>query len=421
MRSAMPKPLHPIGGLPMVGHALRTAASLVSDRICVVTSPDGQQIADYVRAQCPGAMLALQRSPKGTGDAVLAARDFLDEGVAAIMFADSPLTTADTLQTMTALLRSCDAAAVLMGFRPKDKASYGMLQCGERGFVEAIREGGGEGDLANGGAMCVDGPVFLGALDTVAPDGKTGEIYLTAAVEALSRSGRRCHALEVEEDEALGVNSRADLARAEAAFQRRARSRAMDSGVTLTDPATVYFSYDTCLGQDVAIAPHVVLGPGVRIESGARILPFCSLEGCSVEKGASVGPHARIRPVTRIGPRSRIGNFVEVKASDIGADVRIGHLTYVGDAEVGDGANIGAGTVVCNYDGISKHRTKIAEGAFIGSNTSLVAPIRISRNAYVGSGSVLTEDVEEEALALSRSPQIARPGAARRLRSRKGA
>ncbi len=421
MRSATPKPLHPIGCLPMIGHTLRIAQSLVSDRICVVTSPDGQQVADYVRAQYPGAKLAIQQHPKGTGDAVLAAREFLAEGVVAIMFSDSPLTAADTLRSMAALLQSCDAAAALMGFRPKDAASYGMLQCGEDGFVEAIREGGGEGELANGGAMCVDGPVFLEALETVAPDGETGEIYLTAAVEALTRTDRRCRTIEVEEDEALGVNSRADLARAEAAFQRRARSQAMDSGVTLTDPETVYFSYDTRLDQDVAIGPHVVLGPGVHVESGARILPFCSLEGCHVEKEASVGPHARIRPVTRIGPRSRVGNFVEVKASDIGADVRIGHLTYVGDAEVGDGVNIGAGTVVCNYDGVSKHRTEIADGAFVGSNSSLVAPLRIGKNAYVGSGSVLTESVEEDALAISRSPQTARSGAARRLRERKGA
>lgn len=434
MNSRIPKPLHLIGGLPMIGHTLRTAEYLVEDQICVVTSPKHPQVAEYVRTNWPKVKIVEQTAPTGSGGAVLAARDFFGEGIVAIMYADSPLTTSDTLQLLALMRRSYGINAAFMGFQPQTIQGYGRMRFSKNGYIDEIVEGGNKEQernlekdegideehiaMANGGAMCVEGPDFIKALKQVPCDVKSGEVFLTAVAEILAKDKSNCRALEVEEDEALGVNSRADLAKAEAAFQRRARKRAMEGGATLIDPDTTYFSYDTKLDQDVTIASSVVMGPGVHIETGAHVLSFSSLEGCHIEQEATVGPHARIRPDTRIGPRCRIGNFVEVKNSDIGADVRAGHLAYIGDASVGDGVNIGAGAVVCNYDGTTKHRTEISEGAFIGSNSSLVAPIQIGKNAYVGSGSVLTKDVEEEALAVSRIPQTMHPGVARKLRNR---
>ena len=376
-----------------------------------------------MRAALPEAAIFVQAERRGTAHAVLAARAALMDGADDILvvFADTPLVRPQTLARLREPLAAGKAVAVL-GFRPADPTGYGRLIARD-GELLAIRE---EKDasaeektitLCNAGLMGLRGDVALGILDRIDDRNAKGEFYLTDAVAIARQMGLDAVAIETEEDEVRGINSQAQLAEAEAALQQRLRQSAMEAGVSMVAPETVHLAADTKLGRDVTIEPYVVFGPGVTVEEGATIRSFSHLEGAHVGKRTAVGPYARLRPGARLGPDVRVGNFVEVKESDIGAGVRANHLSYIGDSRVGAGTNIGAGTITCNYDGHNKHLTDIGERAFIGSNSALVAPVKIGDGAYVGSGSVITRDVPADALAVGRGRQVVKQGWAARLRA----
>jgi len=411
----------------MLAHALSTARALAPRAVVVVTRDGADAVADAARALDPAALIAAQPGQRGTGDAARAAMPALDgaTGPVIVTFADAPLLLPGTLARLAEAVRD-GAGAAVAAFEPADPGRYGRLAVDSAGDLERIVEAADADEsglalrLCNAGPMAfdaVDGRRWLAGLTT---DNAQGEYYLTDLIAAARAEGRRCAMVRCDADEALGVNSRAELAAAEAAFQRRARAEAMAGGATLTAPETVWLAFDTRLGRDVTVGPNVVFGAGVRVEDGATIGAFTHLEGCTLRAGATVGPFARLRPGADIGPGARVGNFVEIKNATLGADAKANHLAYLGDAAVGAGANIGAGTITCNYDGVAKHRTEIGAGAFIGSNSALVAPLRVGEGAYVGSGSVVTRDVEAGALAIGRARQVDRPGFAARLRARIG-
>jgi bifunctional UDP-N-acetylglucosamine pyrophosphorylase/glucosamine-1-phosphate N-acetyltransferase len=372
----------------------------------------------------------VQERRLGTGDAVASARPALagyldpeDSGDVLVVFGDTPLLTAETLQAMAALRRAPGAPALLcVAFRPDDPAHYGRVVCGSDGEVEKIVEYADastaerEIDLCNGGMLLGDGPVLMSLIAQLGNDNAKGEYYLTDVFALARAAGRRVGIAEADPDEVMGVNSRAELATAEALMQRRLRARVLAGGATLIDPATVWLSADTVLGRDVTIQPNVYFGPGVVIGDGVEIRAFSHLEGATVEAGAVVGPFARLRPGAVLGPGARVGNFVEVKNATLGAGAKANHLAYLGDAEVGAEANIGAGTITCNYDGLAKHRTEIGAGVFIGSNSALVAPVKVGAGAIVGAGSTITRDVAAGAVSVARGEQKDREGAAVRLR-----
>ncbi|MDP7233493.1 MAG: bifunctional UDP-N-acetylglucosamine diphosphorylase/glucosamine-1-phosphate N-acetyltransferase GlmU [Alphaproteobacteria bacterium] len=422
MRSALPKVLHPLAGLPLVGHVLAMAEALVPERRLVVVSE--AQVGAAV-SPWPSVVQELQ---EGTGHAVMQAGDALSgfTGDVLVLYGDTPLLEVETLTALLDARRSATAAAAVLGFRPADPGLYGRLVCDDNGKLERIVEARDADaailalDLCNSGVMALDGGPLPGLLARLDNNNAKGEYYLTDIVAISAADGRQSVVLEAAEESLLGVDSRADLAVAEAVIQTRLRARAMASGATLTDPASTFLSHDTVLEQDVTVGPNVVFGPGVHIGAGSEILAFCHLEGVMVAAGARIGPFARLRPGTRLGEGARIGNFVETKAAEIAAGAKVNHLSYVGDASVGAGANIGAGTITCNYDGFSKHRTEIGAGAFIGSNTALVAPVSIGDGAMVGAGSTVTKDVEADVLAVARGEQRDIPdGAARFRRQRK--
>jgi bifunctional UDP-N-acetylglucosamine pyrophosphorylase/glucosamine-1-phosphate N-acetyltransferase len=424
MRSRRPKVLHAIGGRPLISHVL-SAVEHMGSEIAVVIGPGHDDVAGEVKARSPGAAIFVQGARRGTAHAVLAARDAIARGCdqIVIVFADTPLITSATLVRLRDAAAAGAAVAVL-GFRPADPTGYGRLLT-ENGQLVAIRE---EKDanpaeraiaLCNAGAMALDGRTALRILDQIHDRNAKREFYLTDAVAMARSIGLNVVAIETEEDEVRGINTRAQLAEAEAVLQRRLRQQWLDAGVTMVAPDTVFLSADTALAPDVVIEPHVVFGEGVVVEEGAVIRAFSHLEGAHVGKGARVGPFARLRPGTDLAAEVHIGNFVEVKAARIEKGAKANHLAYIGDARVGEGANVGAGTITCNYDGASKHHTAIGKGAFIGSNSALVAPVTIGDRAYVGSGSVITDDVPADALALGRGRQVVKEGWAARLRGRK--
>jgi bifunctional UDP-N-acetylglucosamine pyrophosphorylase/glucosamine-1-phosphate N-acetyltransferase len=431
MMSKKPKVLHPIAGRPMLAQLLATVDALgeeisVERRIVVVSPGNGEAI----QAAVPGIELAVQDPPLGTGHAVMATGEQLSgfSGDVLVLFADSPLVSVETLGAMLAARRGAsDPAVVVMGFRPQDSAEYARLILDDRGNLQRIvehrdaSEAEREIGLCNSGFMAIDGAILAQLLDGVGNDNAKGEYYLTKIVEIANRMGRRCAVVEAGEIEAWGVNSRDQLAQAEAVMQNRLRHAAMAAGATLLDPDSVYFCHDTILGQDVTIAPNVFFGPGVWIGDDVVIHAFCHLEGCQIAAGANIGPFARLRPETEIGQGARIGNFVEVKKARIEDGAKVNHLSYIGDARVGAGANIGAGTITCNYDGFLKSFTDIGKGAFIGSNTALVAPVSVGDGAVVGAGSTVTGDVAADALAVERAEQIEWPGWAISYRKRKAA
>lgn len=424
MRSSLPKVLHPVGGAPMLAHVMRAAQALDPARLVVVASPDAPAVGAVARAMRPDAAVAPQADRLGTAHAVGQARAALEgfEGDVVILYGDTPLVRPESLARMTAA-RSAGAAVVVLGFHAADPAPYGRLIV-EEGELTAIVEAKDATEaqrairFSNSGVMCVDAARLWTWLDRVGNDNAKGEYYLTDLVAIARADGAAAAAVECPEAETLGVNSRVDLAAAEAAFQARARVEAMETGVTLTSPETVFFAFDTRLSPDVSVGPNVVFGPGVTVAANVEIKAFCHLEGCAVASGAVVGPFARLRPGAEIGAQAHVGNFVEIKNARLGEGAKANHLTYIGDAEVGAGSNIGAGTITCNYDGYMKHRTVIGAGAFIGSNTALVAPVRVGDGASVGAGSVVVADVPADALAVARGAQEVRPGAARRLRER---
>ena len=424
MRSSRPKVLHAIGGRSLLAHVLDTVRQSAG-AVAVVIGPGQDRVAASVAAALPQAAIFVQAERRGTAHAVLAARKAIGVGAddLLVVFADTPLIRPDTLARLRAPLTRGAAVAVL-GFRPIDPTGYGrLIMQGEQ--LLAIREEKDASEaeraigLCNAGLMALRGDVALAILDRIGDANAKREFYLTDAVAIARAMGLEAVAIETEEDEVRGINSQAQLAEAESVLQRRLRTAALEAGVTMVAPETVHLAADTRLARDVVIEPYVVFGPGVVVEEGAVIRSFSHLEGAQIRRGATVGPYARLRPGADIGPDARIGNFVEVKEAKIGAGVRANHLTYLGDTTVGAGANIGAGTITCNYDGTHKHRTEIGEGAFIGSNSALVAPVAVGDRAYVGSGSVITTNVPADALAVGRGRQVVKEGWVSRLRKSK--
>jgi bifunctional UDP-N-acetylglucosamine pyrophosphorylase/glucosamine-1-phosphate N-acetyltransferase len=421
MRSSLPKVLHEIGGRSLIAHVLNSAVAAGSANIAVVVGPDHAAVEARARELVPSAEFFEQRERHGTAHAVLAARSAIARGFddILVMFADTPLVRPETLLALRAALSSGAAVAVL-GFKPANPAGYGRLVMKGSELI-AIRE---EKDASaqeraitfcNGGLMALDGQHALAILDRIGNANAKGEYYLTDAVAIARDMSLKAIAIETGEDDVRGINTKAQLAETEAVLQSRLRADALEAGVTMIAPETVFLSADTKFGKDVTIEPNVVFGPGVSVEDGAVIRAFSHLEGAHVGKGARVGPFARLRPGADLGPDVHIGNFVEVKQATIEAGAKANHLSYIGDARVGAGTNIGAGTITCNYDGVDKHRTDIGAGAFIGSNSSLVAPVSIGDRAYVGSGSVVTKDVPADALALGRAQQVIKEDWAARL------
>lgn len=425
MRSDLPKVLHPLGAVPLLWHAMRAGAELAPERTVIVTGHGASAVTKVAHALDPDAEIVEQQKQCGTGDAVKQARATLRgfEGDAFVLYGDTPFIRPETLKRMQAA-RAAGNALVVLGFQAENPGRYGRLITEETGELLEIVEAGDAraGELAvrlcNSGVIAADAGLLMDLVGEIDNRNASGEYYLTDIAALVRARGHKAAVVNCDEAETMGVDSRAGLARAEALFQDRARSQALETGVTLRAPETVHFAFDTVIGRDVEIDANVVFGPGVTIESGACIRAFCHLEGCHVANGAIVGPYARLRPGAEISDAARIGNFVEIKNALIDEGAKVNHLSYVGDAEVGKGANIGAGTITCNYDGVMKHPTRIGAGAFIGSNTALVAPVSVGDDAITGSGSVITRDVPDGALALARAEQVTRKGLARRHMSR---
>lgn len=424
MRSDLPKVLHRIACRSMLGHVLALARGVGGGRLAVVVGPGMEGVRKEALAASPGAAVYVQERQAGTADAVLAAREAIlaHTGDLLVLFGDTPLLKAETIAKLLGELDRGAQIAVL-GFEARDPGSYGRLVMAADGTLSAIREAKDASPdelasrLCNSGVMAFRLEAPLDVLGKIGNANAKGEFYLTDAVEIVRGQGGRAVAIACDEDEVLGVNARGELAAAEAIWQRRARERAMAEGATLIAPETVWLSFDTALGRDVLIEPNVFFGPGVVVEDGAEIRANSHLEGAHVGAGARVGPFARLRPGAVLGRDVHVGNFVEVKNVALGDGAKANHLAYLGDGSVGAKANIGAGTIFCNYDGFFKHKTEIGEGAFVGSNSALVAPVKIGAGAYVGSGSVITRDVSPGALALERSTQEERPGWAEKFRA----
>jgi bifunctional UDP-N-acetylglucosamine pyrophosphorylase/glucosamine-1-phosphate N-acetyltransferase len=428
MKSAMPKVMHPIAGRPMIAHLMEALEPLTPAAIVVVVGP---QMDGVARAVAP-AETVVQDPPLGTGDAVrialralegrLSPRGEIDEAL--VLFGDTPLLRTAALSRLLAELRRTSAAVVVSGMRPRDAAPYGRLILGQEGALERIVEAADASpeeraiELVNGGIMALEAQHAGDLVEALDRDNAKGEFYLSDIVGIARCRGLVCRAVELPAEELIGINTRAELAEAEALMQDRLRRAAMDGGATLVAPQTVFLSADTRLARDVVVEPNVTFGPGVRVEEGARIRSFSHLEGAVVGTGAIVGPFARLRPGAVLEGEVHVGNFVEVKAARLGAGAKANHLSYIGDAEVGARTNIGAGTITCNYDGFNKFRTTIGENAFIGSNTALVAPVTVGDGAIVAAGSVITEDVPADALALARGRQVEKPGRAAEIRAR---
>jgi len=424
MKSEKPKVLHQVANRSLLGHVLATLTEAGATQAAVVIGPDREDVEKEALRNLPNARIFVQRERLGTGHAVLSAREALAEKPddVIVAYADTPLVTMETFAKLRAPLAE-GAAVVVMAFEAKNPNGYGrLITSGDE--LLAIREHKDASEaekaitLCNGGLMAIRGDVALSLLDRIGNSNAKGEYYLTDIVEIARESGHRTAIAVVPEEEVHGVNDRAQLAAAESMIQERLRGAAMAAGVTLVAPETVFLSYDTTLGQDVIVEPHVVFGPGVTVEAGATIHSFSHLEGARIASGAAVGPFARLRPGAAIGPKAKVGNFVELKNAELGAGAKVSHLTYLGDASIGAGANIGAGAITCNYDGYNKSRIEIGEGAFIGSNSSLIAPLTIGHGAYIGSGSVITDNVPPDALALGRSRQVVKEGWAVEFRAK---
>ncbi|MCW1934299.1 bifunctional UDP-N-acetylglucosamine diphosphorylase/glucosamine-1-phosphate N-acetyltransferase GlmU [Pararhodobacter zhoushanensis] len=423
MNSERPKVLHPLGGAPLLAHAMRAGAALGPERVVVVTGHGAEAVAKAARGEDPDVLIAHQVEQRGTAHAVAQARQGLDgfEGDAVVLYGDTPFVTGDTLERMRDARNK--HGVVVLGFEAADPGRYGRLVMQGEQLERIVEFKDASEDerairLCNSGVVCADAMTLFELIDGVGNDNAAGEYYLTDIVAIARQKGLSVGVVRCDEAETLGINTRAELAAAETAFQARKRAEALDDGVTLIAPETIYFALDTVIGRDAVVGPNVVFGPGVTIESEATIRAYCHLEGCHVSRGATVGPFARLRPGAELAEDVHIGNFVEIKNAILDEGAKVNHLSYIGDADVGEKTNIGAGTITCNYDGVFKHRTTIGKRVFIGSDTMLVAPVTLGDDAMTGSGSVITGDVPAGALALGRAKQENKPGLAIRLMER---
>lgn len=430
MNSERPKVLHTLGGAPLLAHAMQAADRMEPERVIVVTGHQGAAVAKAARGINADVQVVEQAEQLGTAHAVAQAAPALRgvRGDAVVLYGDTPFISHDTLRNLHRA--RADHDVVVLGFEAADPGRYGRLVMQDGALDRIVEFKDATADeraitLCNSGVVCADAALLMDLAGAVGNDNAAGEYYLTDIVALARARGLSAGVVICDEAETLGINTREELARAELAFQARARAAALEDGVSLIAPETIFFAHDTVIGRDAVVGPNVVFGPGVTVESGAEIRAFCHLEGCHVSQGAQVGPFARLRPGTELAENVRVGNFVEVKNAVLDEGAKVNHLSYIGDAHVGEAANVGAGTVTCNYDGVFKHRTEIGARAFIGSDTMLVAPVRIGAGAMTASGSVITEDVPADALAVGRARQVVKPGLARmlfdKLRAAKGA
>ncbi len=420
MNSDLPKVLHRLGAAPLLHHAMAAGRALDPEHVVVVTGHGADAVAKAALAFDDSTVTVRQDEQLGTAHAVLAAASasVVHSGDAIVLYGDTPFIRAETLQAM--LEARAKHAVVVLGFHAADPGRYGRLIASGDSLDRIVEYKDATDEeravtLCNSGVICADAATLFRLCRAVGNANAAGEYYLTDIVALARAEGLSAGLVLCDEAETLGINTRAELARAETLFQTRARAEALENGVTLTAPDTVFFALDTVIGRDAVIGPNVVFGPGVTIESEAEVKAFCHLEGCHISRGADVGPFARLRPGAELAEDVHVGNFVEIKNAILGEGVKVGHLTYLGDADVGEGTNIGAGTVTCNYDGVMKHRTRIGKNAFIGSDTMLVAPVTVGDGALTGSGSVITEDVPADAIAIGRARQVTKPGLAAKL------
>ncbi|CRL11516.1 Bifunctional protein GlmU [Phaeobacter italicus] len=420
MNSDLPKVLHPIAQVPMLEHAMAAGRSLEPERTIVVAGHGADLVRAAVAEIDETATVVLQEEQLGTGHAVAQAKDALSgfDGDIVVLYGDTPFISADTIERMVAARARADL--VVLGFEAADPARYGRLVMRGNTLEKIVEYKDANEEertitFCNSGLMAGDAKQMLGLLEKVGNDNAAGEYYLTDLPALARAEGLSVTAVSCDEAETLGINSRAELAKADAVFQAKARAELLDLGVTLMAPETVYLAFDTMIGRDTVIEPNVVFGPGVTVESGALIRAFSHLEGCHVSRGAKVGPYARLRPGAELAEDTHIGNFVEIKNAEIAEGAKVNHLSYIGDASVGAATNIGAGTITCNYDGVMKHRTEIGARAFIGSNTMLIAPVKVGHEAMTATGTVVTKNIEDGALALGRAEQQNKPGRARKL------
>ena len=424
MKSSLPKVLHKVAGRSMLAHVLHLAQASGATHLAAVIGPDMAKVDAAVKAETPAATIFVQHTQQGTADAVLAASGAIEahRGDVIVLYADTPLIRPETIARLRARL-DLGAAIAVLGFRARHPGGYGRLITDGKDDLIAIREDKDATeaerriDLCNSGVLAFRVPDLAGQLRRITNNNAKGEYYLTDAIEIARTDGLKSAVVECDEDEVLGVNARDQLAVAEAIWQRRRRLELMADGVTMIAPDSVYLAFDTVIARDVTIEPNVFFGPGVSIAEGAEIKANCHIEGASIGAGTRIGPFARLRPGAKLSDDVHVGNFVEVKNVAMGKGAKANHLAYLGDGSVGAKANIGAGTIFCNYDGFNKARTEIGDEAFIGSNSALVAPVKIGAGAYIGSGSVITKDVAAGALALERSAQEERPGWAEKFRT----
>ena len=420
MESDLPKVLHHLAGAPMLLHVMKSSATLEPERLVIIAGHGADAVGAVARDYSETAQVVLQSEQLGTGHAVSQAKSALADctGDVIVLYGDTPFVRPETLQALLAARKTADI--VVLGFQAANAGRYGRLVM-QGSAVSRIVEykDASEQERAitfcNSGVICAKADVLFSLLEAVGNDNASKEYYLTDIVQLANDRNFSVAAVHCDEAETMGINSRAELAQAEASFQSRTRMEMMALGVSLTAPETVYFAYDTVLGRDSQVEPNVVFGPGVTVENGARIRAFSHLEGCHISSGAVVGPYARLRPGTELAENVRIGNFVEIKNARIEDGAKVNHLSYIGDANIGEASNIGAGTITCNYDGVGKHHTEIGASVFIGSNTMLVAPVTVGDAAMTASGSVITKNVEPGALAIARSEQSNKPGLAIKL------
>ncbi len=421
MNSDLPKVLHPLGGVPLLVHAMASGDAVEPEKTVVIAGHRADLVEPAVLAYNPDAIIMCQSEQLGTGHAVLQAADALAEfdGDAIVVFGDTPFVRPQTIAKMIAA-RADGNAVVMLGFQAENPGRYGRMVLADDGLERIVEAKDANADelaitLCNGGLIAADAQLLFELLKGIGNENASGEYYLTDVVAAARSKGHKAGVVICDEAETMGINTRAELARAEKIFQAKKRGEAQQNGVTMFAAETVFFSFDTCIGRDAVIEQNVVFGPGVTVETGATIRAFSHLEGCHVSRDAIVGPYARLRPGTELSEGAKVGNFVEMKNAVLGENAKVNHLSYIGDTVIGARTNVGAGTITCNYDGFMKHRTEIGEDAFIGSNTMLVAPVNIGNETMTATGSVINKDVPDGALALARSRQVTKPGMARKM------